>query len=188
LSSTTRTTSCLSLSFPGGGFFGVTGSGCSFSNSIIEIYCDVMSRSSSTVEEGSESDQYLTEVGLYQERRCAIHLPDKATIVGMKIYAQLSHLFPYYKAGLAYIKSFDGLWTFVLLSNRELNPVNKETPNLKLKYFEADKVPFYTKLPPFLENKFKYFRENGFKSLATNPTFMGPVKFSETVKDLIDKA
>lgn len=106
--------------------------------------------------------------------------------VGLKMYSQLSKLFKHSKIGLAYMKSFDGLWTFVVLSNAELIPKNKETPQLKLRYFEPEKEPSYTKLPPFLEEKLKHYTENGFDKLAETPVLTRRMKLSDTLDSVLE--
>ncbi|MBD3210391.1 methyltransferase domain-containing protein [Candidatus Micrarchaeota archaeon] len=117
----------------------------------------------------------------------ATHCEDSSYpyFVGLKIYSRLSKMFPFHKPGLAYVKSFDGLWTFAVLSNKELKACNPETGSLELKFFEPEKLECYTKLPPHLKKKLEQFREKGFEKLAEGMVLMRKISPSDRVKDLL---
>ncbi len=102
----------------------------------------------------------LAEEGIF-----ATHAEDAfpENYTALKLFARLKKYFKYGKLATTYISSFDGEWGFVALSNKPLQPVKQ---SIETRFFEFEKLDYYTSLPPYLKEKLEEFEKEGFSSLS----------------------
>ncbi len=122
----------------------------------------------------------LKEDGIF-----ATHVEDawQENYTAVKLFIRIRESFKHAKLATAYIKSFEGLWGFVVMSNNELIVRNKEVPETR--YFEKDRISEYTNPPKHLRKAIERFEKEGFEKLAEIEPVAKKVNLDQTIEEIL---